>query len=60
MDTYIKKVVTLTNEEKDILREAAKIMGHLYAEIDNRDFDYAETVLVHTYSEGTFSMEINE
>ena len=60
MDVYTKKVVSLTNREKDILREAAEIMGRLYGEIDNPDFDNAETILINTYTEGTFTTEINE
>ena len=60
MDVYTKRVVSLTNEERDILRKAAEIMGRLYEEIDDSDFDHAETILINTYTEGTFTTEINE
>lgn len=60
MDVYTKKVITLTNEERNILRAAAEIMGELYGETDDSDFDHAETILIHAYTEGTFTTEINE
>ena len=60
MDVYTKKVVSLTNEERKILHSAAEIMGRLYEEIDDCDFNHAETILIHTYTEGTFTTEINE
>ena len=60
MDIYTKKVITLTDKERNILRAAAEIMGELHGETDNSDFDYAETVLIDTYTKGTFNIEINE
>lgn len=60
MDVYTKKVVSLTNEEKDILRKAAEIMGRLNEEIYDCDFNHAETILINTYNESIFTMEINE
>ena len=60
MDVYTKRVVSLTNEERDILRKAAEIMGCLYEETNDSDFDYAETILIDAYTEGTFTTEINE
>ena len=60
MDVYIKKVVSLTNEERNILHSAAEVMGRLYEETNDSDFDNAETILIHAYMEGTFTTEINE
>ena len=60
MNVYTKKVISLTNEERKILHSAAEIMGLLYEETDDRDFDHAETILIHAYTEGTINVEINE
>lgn len=60
MDVYIKKVVSLTNEERNILHSAAEVMGRLYEETNDSDFNHAETILIHAYTEGTFTTEINE
>ena len=60
MNTYIKKVIVLTNEERNILRSAAEIIGKLYAETDDSDFNRAENILIDTYCEGAFDVEINE
>lgn len=60
MNVFTKKVVSLTNEERDILRSAAKIMCRLYEETNDSDFDHAENILIYTHTEGAFTVEINE
>ena len=60
MDVYTKKVVSLTHGERDILHAAAEIMGRLYEEIDDCDFSSVESILIKAYTEGTFTVEINE
>lgn len=60
MDIYIKKIVELSEEEKNILRAAAGIMDWLAEETDEGDYYRASEDITWAAQNSPFTIETHE
>lgn len=57
MEIYTKRILTLSADERAILRAAASILSSLYDETSDRDYSTAEDTIMWAVQNSPFEVE---